>query len=254
MKAFRVAVLLLISVVAASFAEETNPLPTRITVDGIIYSNVIWRAFTPATASIVHRTGAATIPLEKLPPELQTRFGYDPQKAAEYTAAKRSAEAARQETLRKRRAEELETQKQVAEAAAKRAAEAAVTNQTAEAAARKAAQENEAHYGPVTQLRFSYAKNLVQMTNGNYYVNLVYTDNNTGAEGSIYVEFPPAGLNFVNHCVPTGGPNGYSVYGRPYTTQLRHVYYGDVYGAEFTQTAYLLVGVNVNTYSGYITW
>jgi hypothetical protein len=246
MNAFRVAALLFVSAFAASFAGETNTLPTVITVDGTTYSNVIWRAFTPVTASISHRTGAATIPLWKLTPELQTRFGYDPQKAALYTQAQRNAEIARQEALRITRAEEAERQRQAAEITA--------TNQATEAAARKAAQEKEIHYGPVTQLRFSYAKNFEQMTNGNYYANLAYTDN-TGAEGSIFVEFPPAGLNFINHCVPTGLPNGYSVYGKPYTAQLHHEYFGgDVYGQQYTATAYWLVGVNFVGMNGYLSW
>jgi hypothetical protein len=83
MKASRVAVLLLVFVVAASFAGETNTLPSTIIIDGITYSNVTWRTVTPATVTIFHQTGVASIPLEKLPPELQKKFGYDPVKAAE---------------------------------------------------------------------------------------------------------------------------------------------------------------------------
>ena len=105
MKTFRVAVLLFVSALAASFAGETNTLPTVIIVDGITYSNVTWRTVTPATASITHRTGAASIPLWKLPPELQTRFGYDPQKAREYLVAQRNAEIARQAALQNIRAQ-----------------------------------------------------------------------------------------------------------------------------------------------------
>ncbi len=242
MRAFCIAALLFIFVVAASFAEGTNTLPSMITVDGITYSNVIWRAVTPATASITHRTGAASIPLWKLPMELQMRFGYDPQKAAEYIAAKQSAEAARQEALRKQRADEAERQRQAADLTA--------TNQAAEAAARKAAQENEVHYGPPTQLRFTNATAPEQLPDGTYCANLIYTDATTGAEGEIYVTFPYAGLNFMKNCaLTTAGGNGYSVYGKPYTAQLQNGL-----GAQFTETAYLLVGVNVNTYTRYITW
>jgi hypothetical protein len=71
---------------AASFAQQTNPLPTTITIDGITYSNVSWRTVTPAEVSIFHQTGVATIPLSKLPPDLQQRFGYDPQRAVAYEA------------------------------------------------------------------------------------------------------------------------------------------------------------------------
>jgi len=132
MRGFRVAVLVSMFIAAASFAAETNTLPTTITVDGVTYSNIMWHNVTPATVSIMHATGAVSIPLDKLPPELQRQFGYDPKKAAEYRAAERSAEAARQEALRKLRAkeaaerqrqaqEDAEKQKQAAEAREKQA-------------------------------------------------------------------------------------------------------------------------------------
>ncbi len=62
-------------------------LPTTITVDGIIYSNVTFGTVTPTTVSVFHKTGVAGVPLEELPPELQEYFGYDPQKAADYRMA-----------------------------------------------------------------------------------------------------------------------------------------------------------------------
>jgi hypothetical protein len=68
----------------SAFANDTN---LTLTVDGVTYSNVTWHTVTPATVSIFHQTGVATIPLEKLPPQLQRQFGYDPQKAADYRAA-----------------------------------------------------------------------------------------------------------------------------------------------------------------------
>ncbi len=86
MNVLRAVVLLFMLALAASFAGETNTLPSTITVGGTTYSNVTWRTVTPATVSIFHQTGVASIPLEKLPPELQKRFGYDPQKAADYRA------------------------------------------------------------------------------------------------------------------------------------------------------------------------
>jgi hypothetical protein len=69
-----------------SFKQESE-LPTTITVDGDTYENVKWKRVTPATVTIFHKTGVSTIPLASLPPTLQQRFGYDPQKAAEYQAA-----------------------------------------------------------------------------------------------------------------------------------------------------------------------
>jgi hypothetical protein len=241
MNAFRVAVLLFVSALAASFAGETNTLPTTITVDGITYSNVIWRAFTPVAASISHRTGAATIPLWKLTPDLQTHFGYDPQKAALYAEAQRNAEVARQEALRKQRADEAEGQRQVAAITA--------TNQAIEAAAKKAAQENEIHYGPITQLRFSYGNRLQQLANGNYSANLWYSDSQSGEWKAIYVELPPAGRNYFNSWMGIAGGNGWSVYGRPYTANLQNGY-----GAQYTETAYWLVGVNSVGMNGVVSW
>lgn len=82
-------------VVTAVRAAETNTLPTTITVDGITYSNITWRTVTPATVSIFHQTGVASIPLEKLPPELQTKFGYDPVKAADWQKREATADVAR---------------------------------------------------------------------------------------------------------------------------------------------------------------
>ncbi|MGD1020473.1 MAG: hypothetical protein ABSA12_14265 [Verrucomicrobiia bacterium] len=106
----REAVLLFMFALAASFAGETNTLRGTITVDGLTYSNVTWHTVTPATVTIFHQTGVAAIPLEKLPPELQKQFGYDPQKAADY----RSAEAVRlqraaKETAERRAREQAET-------------------------------------------------------------------------------------------------------------------------------------------------
>ena len=249
MNAFRVAVLLFVSAVAASFAEGTNTLPTTITIDGLTYSNVTWRTVTPATVSILHATGAASIPLEKLPPELQKRFSYDLKKAADFRAAERSKEAARQEALRKRRAEEAETQKQAAEEEAKRNTEATAAKQAAEAASKKAARDYEARFGPVTQLRFSYSTLPKQLPDGIYCANLVCFNSSIDGRENIYVEFPPAGLNFMNACCGYISPgNGYSVYGRPYTANLQNAF-----GATLTETAYRLVGVNI-ALNGYPTW
>jgi hypothetical protein len=109
MKVCRLAGVLFVFAVAALFAQETNLLPTTITVDGVTYSNVTWRTVTPATVSIFHQTGVASIPLEKLPPELQQRFGYDPRRAAAYQAQESAAvqqrmiEAQAKERLRQQR-------------------------------------------------------------------------------------------------------------------------------------------------------
>ena len=120
------------------------------------------------------------------------------------------------------------------------------------AAATKTPQENEVHYGSLTLLRFSFSVGPEQLANGNYSATLFYGGSNTGGEGSLYVEFPPPGLNFIKSCLPAymnPGPNSHAVYGRPYTAPLQNGY-----GAQSTATAYWLVGVNVNTYSGNASW
>lgn len=70
--------------VIAAHADETN---LTLTVDGVTYSNVTFGTVTPTKATIFHTGGVASFPLGKLPPDLQQRFGYDPQKAAEWQKA-----------------------------------------------------------------------------------------------------------------------------------------------------------------------
>ena len=90
MRTLRVTLLFCIFAAAIALAEDTN---TTITIDGVTFENVRWGTVTPTTVSILHRTGAATIPLEKLPPELQKQFGYDPKKVAESRVPEQKAEA-----------------------------------------------------------------------------------------------------------------------------------------------------------------
>ena len=63
-----------------------------------------WGRVTPATVTIFHKTGVATIPLGKLPPDLQKQLGYDSQKAAEWTKieTKAALERARARSRRAR--------------------------------------------------------------------------------------------------------------------------------------------------------
>jgi hypothetical protein len=136
MNALRVAVLICSFAGAASFAQETNSLPTTITVAGVTYSNVVFGRVSPAWVSIRHSTGAASIPLEKLPPELQKRFGYDPNKAADYraqelaAAQRRKAEAQANERLRQEReAAALEAARKERESQQKLAKEELEANQ-----------------------------------------------------------------------------------------------------------------------------
>jgi hypothetical protein len=140
MNGCRRAAVLFVLAVSTSFAQETNPLPRTITVDGITYSNVTWWTVTPATVSIFHQTGVASIPLEKLPPELQQRFGYDPQRAAAYqaqesvVAQQRMIEIQAKEHLRQQReAEALEAARKQQQAQEELAREQLAANQKANA-------------------------------------------------------------------------------------------------------------------------
>ncbi len=94
---------------AAPSGVTSNALPVSITIDGIIYSNVTWRTVTAATVTVFHSTGIAAIPLWKLPPELQKRFGYDPQKATAYLSVEQEREKAEQERAAARRKAEQQS-------------------------------------------------------------------------------------------------------------------------------------------------
>lgn len=90
--------------VAAARAEETNTsisasvatnaAPSSLIIDGFTYENVRWGRVTPATVTIFHKTGVATVPLEKLPLDLREKVGYDPVKAERYRQAEAKARAA----------------------------------------------------------------------------------------------------------------------------------------------------------------
>jgi hypothetical protein len=90
----------LMLVASLAFADETN---LTLTLDGVTYSNVTFGTTTPSSVSIRHSTGIATVPLDKLPPDLQQRFGYDPKKAAEYRKAEAEKQAALQKSEQQRR-------------------------------------------------------------------------------------------------------------------------------------------------------
>jgi hypothetical protein len=144
----RITALLCSAAATAVFAEETGtPTPTTgndtsgvvtsnvtsnsIRVDGTTYEDVRWGRLTPATVTIYHKVGIATLPLAKLPPELRKQFGYDPQKAAAWLTAVQNATAAWQAAER--------------QAAEKRAAEQKAAEQKA-AAAKAEAERQKALY------------------------------------------------------------------------------------------------------------
>jgi hypothetical protein len=102
MRIFWVSLLCCVFAAAMVRGDDTN---STITIDGVTYENYHWGTITPTTITIFHKTGVATIPLEKLPPELQERFGYDPKKVAELKAAQQKVVAAANPSGRKHPAE-----------------------------------------------------------------------------------------------------------------------------------------------------
>lgn len=85
------ALLLLMLSCRQILADETN---LTLTVDKEVYSNVTFVTATPYAVSISHSKGIASIPLAKLPPDLQQRFGYDPKKATDYYQKAQAQQAA----------------------------------------------------------------------------------------------------------------------------------------------------------------
>jgi len=137
MNAFRIAALLCVCACASILAQQTNVAETTtLTIDGVTYSNAHWGAVSPSSVTILHKSGVASIPLEKLSPELQKQFGYDPQRASQYRAAEQRA--AQQQAIVNQRLFAEENAKQQKQAAAQvkeqseqAAPETAQTNATA---------------------------------------------------------------------------------------------------------------------------
>jgi len=67
---------------------------STLTVDGVIYTNAVFGTVTPYAVTVKHSTGVASVPLERLPADLQQRFGYDPQKARDYLQESTARQAA----------------------------------------------------------------------------------------------------------------------------------------------------------------
>ncbi len=76
-------------VACASVVGQTNSL----TIDGFTYENPRFERVTTNTVTVFHSTGVATIPLAKLPTELQKQLGYDPVRLAQEDAARKEAAA-----------------------------------------------------------------------------------------------------------------------------------------------------------------
>ncbi len=85
-------------------ASETDALPTTLSVDGTTYQDVRWGNVTPASVTIYHSTGVASIPLEKLSPQIQKQLGYDSAKAIEH---RKQEAAAREQFVARQRESQL---------------------------------------------------------------------------------------------------------------------------------------------------
>ena len=68
-------------------------LPTLQTVDGQSYQSVVLREITPTEVSFAHGSGAARVAMEKLSPDLQRKFLYDPVEIQRLEEAKAAASA-----------------------------------------------------------------------------------------------------------------------------------------------------------------
>ncbi|HUJ11861.1 MAG TPA: hypothetical protein VL171_17765 [Verrucomicrobiae bacterium] len=83
------------SLTGVTVAAETN---LTVTIDGTVYHNVRFGRVTPVEVTLFHSAGVATIPLAKLPSELQKQLGYSPEKAAEWQDAQRKQQADQEKT------------------------------------------------------------------------------------------------------------------------------------------------------------
>jgi len=81
--------------VQAAVADDSN---LALTVSGETYSNVTFGAVVGTSVKITHAAGVARLPLAKLPPEIQQRFGYPPKKTNDVLAPEIQALVSRGET------------------------------------------------------------------------------------------------------------------------------------------------------------
>jgi hypothetical protein len=66
-------------------------LPSLQTTDANSYQAVVLREVTPTEVSFAHSAGATRVPMEKLPPDLQQKFLYDPAEVKRLEEAKAAA-------------------------------------------------------------------------------------------------------------------------------------------------------------------
>lgn len=69
-------------VLVATLAFGEGPPTVNITVDGVTYQDVHFGQVRAGSVDVFHSQGVCSIPLEKLPPEIQKQLGYRPKKVA----------------------------------------------------------------------------------------------------------------------------------------------------------------------------
>jgi hypothetical protein len=88
-------------------AAQEDKIDQLATVDGKTYDAVTIRKVEPDGLSILHAAGTAKVPFEKLSADLQTKYGYDKEAAAEHrkqlAKAQRLQDAAEREASTKRK-------------------------------------------------------------------------------------------------------------------------------------------------------
>jgi len=97
-------------------------LAETLTIEGVTFEDIRWGNTTTDSVTVYHKTGVATIPLEKLPLGLQQRFGYDPKKADERLAFEKAEQQRKAEANAVCQLEEAKVLKDSADAAVKREA------------------------------------------------------------------------------------------------------------------------------------
>ena len=88
-------IIALLFIASSLYAEDLK------TQDGTVYKNATITTVTAAYVSVMHDDGTARLMLRNLPEELQKKYGYDPNKAAQHMTAEAQAQqnAAQQRQL-----------------------------------------------------------------------------------------------------------------------------------------------------------
>jgi hypothetical protein len=126
--------------VATLLASTTLLADSITTLSGKKYSGATVTRVEPDGLSITYDDGLAKIPFTDLAPEIRTKYGYDPQKAAEWKA--QIADAQRKAVIRQQEAQRAEQQRKAA--LAQRQAEEAERRATEQQQAAKQAAQMEA--------------------------------------------------------------------------------------------------------------